>query len=61
MEPSERANLLRIIGTLMYSENGGDVHEVINQLCDLAGIQHPEGNFLDGWTDADHERVGISD
>ena len=59
MEPDERERLLRAIGSLMLSENGGDVHDVINRLCDLAGIQRPDGDFLDGWTEADFQRIGL--
>ena len=53
----QRFSLLGIIGGLMYAENMGDVHDEINFLCDLAGIPRPEGNFLDGWTDADKRNV----
>jgi len=54
-----RFSLLGIIGGLMHAENLGDVADEINHLCDLAGIPRPEGNFIDGWTEEDFERVGI--
>lgn len=52
-----RFDLRGIIGSLMLAENFGDVHDVINHLCDLAGLPRPEGGFMDGWTDADHAMV----
>ena len=55
----QRFSLRGIIGGLMMSENLGDVHDEINLLHDLAGIPRPDGNFLDGWTDADCARVGL--
>jgi hypothetical protein len=48
---------LRVINALMYSENHGDIHDVINRLCDIAGIDKPEGNFQDGWTKKDRKAV----
>ena len=56
-----RFSLLGIIGGLMVSDNLGDVHDELNFLCDLAGILRPEGNYLDGWTSADYERVGLEE
>jgi len=53
-----RFSLLGIIGGLMVSETMGDVHDEILHLCDLAGIDRPSGNFLDGWTREDWTRVG---
>jgi len=55
---ARRFSLLGIIGGLMAADNLGDVHDEINHLCDLAGIERPAGNFLDGWTDEDWRRVG---
>lgn len=52
-----RFSLLGIIGALMVSDNQGDIHEEINHLCDLAGVPRPEGNFLEGWTDADWQAL----
>ena len=54
----KRFSLLGILAGLMVSENLGDVHDEINHLCDLIGIDRPEGNFVDGWTDEDLKRVG---
>lgn len=58
MSVDQRFSLLGIIGGLMLSEHLGDVHDEINHLCDLAGIERPEGDYEDGWTDADWGRVG---
>jgi hypothetical protein len=58
MTTPKRFSLLGIIGGLMVADNMGDVHEEINHLCDLVGIDRPEGNFLDGWTTADYDRLG---
>ena len=44
----------------MVSENLGDVHEEINHLHDLVGLDRPEGDFLDGWTSADWARLGVN-
>lgn len=52
MSVDRRFSLLGIISGLMLSENLGDVHDEINHLCDLAGIPRPDGDFIDGWTDA---------
>lgn len=57
MKPA-RGSLLGIIGGLMLCENLGDVHDEINNLCDAVGIPHPDGDFLDGWTDQDWINVG---
>ena len=54
----KRFSLLGIIGGLMMSDNQGDVHDEILNLCDLAGIPRPEGNFLEGWTEQDWLNVG---
>lgn len=50
---NKRFSLLGIIVGLMMSENLGDVADEINHLCDLAGIDRPEGSFVDGWTKKD--------
>lgn len=55
---ADRGSLLGILGGLMVSENLGDVHDEINLLCDLIGIDRPDGNFLEGWTDDDWARAG---
>ena len=59
MRITERAMLLAAIRSLMVAENGGDMHEVLNQLCDLAGLPRPQGDYLDGWADEDYLRVGL--
>lgn len=48
-----------IIRSLMFAENGGDRHDVINRLCAAIGIPPLEGDYLDGWTDADMRSVGL--
>lgn len=53
-------DLVPIIRSLMFSENMGDVHEVIDRLCKMAGIPVPEGDFLDGWTDQDLRNVNAA-
>lgn len=57
----KRASLLGIIGGLMLCDNLGDVHDEINLLCDLAGIDRPEGGFSEGWARADFRRVGLGE
>jgi len=52
-----RFSLLGIIGGLMVSENLGDVHDEIDNLCDLAGIPRPQGGFEEGWTKQDWRNV----
>lgn len=59
MNVAKRFSLLGIIGGLMAADNLGDVHDEINHLCDLAGIDRPEGDFNDGWTPADWKRVDV--
>ena len=54
----ERFSLRGIIRGLMLSENFGDVHDEILHLHDLIGLPRPEGNFLEGWTDADFAALG---
>jgi hypothetical protein len=54
----KRLSLLGIIGGLMVADNFGDVHDEINNLCDLAGIDRPDGDFMEGWTTEDWRRVG---
>jgi hypothetical protein len=53
----ERGSLLGILRGLMVCENLGDVHDEINLLCDAIGIDRPEGDFNDGWTEDDWRRV----
>lgn len=43
----------------MVADNMGDVHEEINHLHDLLGLPRPEGNFLQGWTEDDLQRVDV--
>ena len=57
MTVERRFSLLGIIGGLMVAENLGDVHDEINHLCDLVGIEQPEGGFEEGWTAEDWQRV----
>lgn len=45
--------LRQAIRRLMLAENLGDVHDEINALHDALGLQQPEGDFLDGFTDKD--------
>lgn len=54
----QRFSLLGIIRGLMVADNMGDVHDEINHLCDLAGVERPEGNFLLGWEPVSWENVG---
>lgn len=55
--PPSQTSLFGIIRRLMVSENPGDVQEAINLMCDLAGVDRPEGNILDGWEASDWSRV----
>lgn len=48
-----RPTLFEIIGSLMLSDNLGDVHESIDELRALVGVPPLEGNYLEGWTDTD--------
>ncbi len=57
MNEPKRDSLLGIIGGLMVAENLGDVHDEILLLCDLAGVPHPSGNFIDGWTPDDWRNI----
>lgn len=41
----------------MVADNLGDVHDEINLLHSHFGLPEPEGNFLDGWTGDDWERL----
>lgn len=54
-----RFTLAGIIAGLMLADNLGDVADEINHLHDLIGLDRPEGNFSDGWTDKDLKRVGL--
>lgn len=54
-----RFSLAGIIAGLMVADDLGDVGDEINHLHDLVGLERPEGNFADGWTNADLMRVGI--
>ena len=58
MEPNRTGSLLGVIGGLMAADNLGDVHDEIDFLCDIVGIERPDGGYEDGWTDADWKRVG---
>lgn len=60
MTIEEREQLLAIMGGLMMSDNMGDVHDEINRLCKVLDVPEPEGNYLEGWSDADLERVGLT-
>lgn len=53
-----RFTLLGIIGGLMVAENLGDVHDEINHLHDLVGLERPKGNFMEGWTSGDWANIG---
>ena len=53
MEDDERDRLIGAIAGLMLSDNLGDVHEQLHRLRTLAGLSRLEGNFLNGWTEAD--------
>lgn len=54
-----RFTLAGIIAGLMLADNWGDVADEINHLHDVVGMDRPEGNFSDGWTDEDRKRVGL--
>jgi len=56
-----RFSLRGIIVGLMVSDHLGDVHDEINHLHDLVGIDRPEGNYEDGWTQEDWDRLGVQD
>jgi hypothetical protein len=56
----ERAMLLGVIRGLMLSENMGDVHDVLNALCLLAGVPKLKGSFWD-WEESDWASVGVSE
>jgi hypothetical protein len=58
-QPSRTKSLPEIIGGLMLIDDWGDIHEELNNLCDIAGIPRPEGNYYDGWTDQDLANVGV--
>jgi hypothetical protein len=58
-QASRTKSLPEIIGGLMLIDDWGDLHEELNNLCDIAGIPHPEGNYYDGWTDQDLANVGV--
>lgn len=52
-----RFSLLGVLHGLMCAENLGDVHDELDHLCDVLGIQRLEGNYVDGWTPDDWYRV----
>jgi hypothetical protein len=56
MSEPTRGSIIGIVGGLMFCENMGDVHDEILLLCAAIGVDPPEGDFLDGWTDADVRR-----
>jgi hypothetical protein len=58
-QSSRTKSLPEIIGGLMLIDDWGDIHEELNNLCDIAGIPRPEGNYYDGWTDQDLANVGV--
>jgi hypothetical protein len=58
-QPSRTKSLPEIIGGLMLIDDWGDIHEELNNLCDIAGIPRPEGNYNDGWTEQDLANVGV--
>jgi hypothetical protein len=47
---NRRMSLLGIIRGLMLADNLGDVHEEILRLCDLAGVDRPDGGYQEGWS-----------
>jgi hypothetical protein len=53
METTEHNRLTVLTRRLMLADNMGDVHEVIDSLHDLLGLDRPHGDFLDGWTEQD--------
>ena len=53
----DRSHPLKVLRGLMLSENMGDVHDEINLLHSYFGIRRPEGNFLDGFTEADFAAI----
>lgn len=59
MTDEERRQILAAIRTLMVADNFGDVHEAVNRLHRALGIAEPDGDYLDGWTEADRTRVGF--
>ncbi len=52
MNNGERVVLLKVLRGLMFSENMGDVHDQINRLTNLLGLERLEG-FNDHWTERD--------
>lgn len=47
------------INLLMLSDNFGDVHEAVDVLRGAVDLDPLEGNYLDGWDDADW--VGLTE
>lgn len=52
-----RNHPLKVLAGLMLAENLGDVHDEINLLHDYFGIEHPEGDMLEGWTPDSWDRL----
>lgn len=50
MTVDKRFSLMGIIEALMVADHLGDVRDEIDHLCDLAGIERPEGGYEEGWT-----------
>lgn len=48
----------QLIHALMMCENQGDIHDLINELCEDHGFARPRGDFLNGWTKGDLHNIG---
>jgi hypothetical protein len=54
----DRERVLAWMASLMYAENFSDVHDVLNLMGQAVGVEL-EGDYLQGWTDADRRAVGV--
>lgn len=57
MSEPERDSIEGIVGGLMVAENMGDVHDEFRLVCWRAGVPEPEGDFINGFSDEDRDRV----
>ena len=58
MTPEQIDQIKEVLQTIMFADDLGDVCDVLDPLCDLAGIPQLEGDHLDGWTDQDMLNTG---
>lgn len=57
MNDNERQWIMSVTRSLMVADNLGDVHDQINRLHHLLHLPEPEGDFSDGFTEQDFERL----